>query len=81
MARFKTKPTFVEATQWFKPGDHEKVIRYSDTDGDQNDWRNVVLYNGRPLDVSPDDWIIHNSSGTFVPCKPEEFEKLYEPAE
>lgn len=42
MAKFRKKPVVVEATQWFKNGDHPK-------DGDEGEG-NVVRYYRRPDD-------------------------------
>jgi len=80
MARFKTKPTFVRATQWFKSGDHDKVIRCL-TDG-CNILRDVVMICGVKVSVFPGDWIVEDESGEMLgPCSQEMFDRLYEPAE
>jgi hypothetical protein len=83
--KFRKKPVVIEATQWFRYGDHPKVkIRYKHAAGDEH-WNPTV-----PTDegwiktlegdhvVSPGDWIITGVKGEHYPCKPDIFEMTYE---
>jgi hypothetical protein len=74
--KFRKKPVVIEATQWFKHGDHPAVEL-------------GVAYNGRPYVktlegdhlVTPGDWIITGVKGEHYPCKPDIFEATYEAVE
>lgn len=77
--KFRKKPVVIEATQWFKHGDHPKVTimprgRESATKG----WIHT-LEGGH--EVTPGDWIITGVKGEHYPCKPDIFEQTYEAAE
>jgi hypothetical protein len=72
--KFRKKPVVIEATQWFKMGDHPKV---------------VIEFEGEPMppyvwtleglmQVNPGDWIITGVKGEHYPCKPDIFEMTYE---
>jgi len=76
MAKFKKKPVVIEATQWFKDGDHQAVIPGM-LSGMPVFW--VETLEG-PMYVSPGDWIITGVKGEQYPCKPDIFEMTYEPA-
>jgi hypothetical protein len=75
--KFRKKPVVIEATQWFKMGDHPQVIE--------------ATLSGMPIGlietlegdhiVSPGDWIITGIKGEHYPCKPDIFEATYEPVE
>ena len=111
MTQFRKLPVVIEATQWFKNGDHPldschtitpvpgdgapflsegKVVRYYR----HPDVPSTMLCEqcGRPhhihgwIDtleqghrVCPGDWIITGVNGERYPCKPDIFEKTYEP--
>jgi hypothetical protein len=75
--KFRKKPVVIEATQWFKDGDHYAVIHAS--------LSGMPVYvidtlEGEML-VSPGDWIIKGVKGEHYPCKPDIFEATYEVAE
>jgi hypothetical protein len=110
--KFRKKPVVIEATQWFKNGDHpedntellfggegigyfvsegEVVRRFCHPDMNasqecqhcgmtmkQHGWIDT-LEGGH--NVCPGDWIITGVHGERYPCKPDIFEKTYEPAE
>jgi hypothetical protein len=40
----------------------------------------VNTLEGTSYNVQPDDWIIRGVKGEYYPCKPDIFEKTYEPA-
>ncbi len=83
--KYRKKPVEVEAVQWFKDGDHFKVVPIPEKCKDFNP---VVggatgyidtLRGGHFVTVG--DWIIKGAQGEFYPCKPDIFQKTYEPAE
>lgn len=81
MARFRKKPVVVEATQWFKPGDHPAVKKTAPGRGSLKP-RGVVQTAGGTAIVDPGDWVITEPNGRgHYPCKPDIFEATYEPVE
>ena len=70
--KFRKKPVVIEATQWFKDGDHPNVKKWND-----NEYR-VTTLEGAMI-VTPGDWIITGVKGEYYPCKPDIFEMTYEP--
>lgn len=118
--KFRKKPVVIEATQWFKNGDHPKdyVNPVVGFDGDgirewpadyrrAHNWEGEIVRYYRHPDVPgdrackhcrkimqdhgwidtlegghivcPGDWIITGVNGEYYPCKPDVFEKTYEP--
>jgi hypothetical protein len=71
MSKFRKKPVIIEAVQWFKAGDHPKVIHI------QN--KHCVQTLEGEMTVTPGDWIITGVNGEHYPCKPDIFAKTYEP--
>ncbi len=91
MATYRKKPVTVEATQWFKYGDHRVVSGYRLSRHDQNPqcrlpgcgknmsehgW--VSTLEGGHI-VCPGDFIITGVKGEQYPCKPDIFNATYEP--
>lgn len=74
--KFRKKPVVIEATQWFKDGDHPAVVP-GKLSGMPVFW--VETLEG-PMYVSPGDYIITGVVGETYPCKPDIFELTYEPA-
>lgn len=74
--KYRKKPVVVEATQWFKHGDHPAVEEY--LLNDQFGW--IDTLEGGHI-VSPGDYIITGVKGEHYPCKPDIFELTYEPVE
>ena len=85
--KYRKKPVVIEATQWFKHGDHPEVRmpNYSDVDGIVEDdgveyeslgW--IDTLEGGHI-VRQGDWIITGVKGEHYPCKPGIFEMTYEP--
>jgi len=72
--KFRKKPVVIEATQWFKMGDHPEV-----THSIHRGWGKVATLEG-DMTVMPGDWIITGVKGEHYPCKPDIFEMTYEPA-
>jgi hypothetical protein len=82
--KFRKKPVVIEATQWFKDGDHPAVLKVP-LDGLPSGYR--LGYHGwvQTLEgghiVTPGDWIITGVKGEHYPCKPDIFEATYERVE
>lgn len=94
MAKFKKKPVVIEASQWFKEGDHLAVenpmripadivesIKMLGCDHCGTDWEchGWVDTLERGHLVCPGDWIITGVEGEHYPCKPDIFKKTYDP--
>jgi hypothetical protein len=69
--KFRKKPVEIEATQWFKMGDHTAVTEFENGCG----W--VDTLEGGHV-VTPGDWIITGIKGEHYPCKPDIFEMTYD---
>ena len=79
--KFRKKPVVIEATQWFKMGDHPAVTidRNQKFEGlAPHGW--IYTLEGGHV-VTPGDWIITGVKGEHYPCKPDIFELTYEAAE
>ena len=84
MAKFRHKHLVVDAVQWFKPGDHPAVAGYAPTGVTA-----MLFPFGAPLlrtaksmlPVTPGDWIVTASDGTYSLYPPDRFEVTYEPAD
>jgi hypothetical protein len=74
--KYRKKPVVIEATQWFKLGDHPAVTRLDKSES--IGW--VDTLEGGHI-VNQGDWIIQGVMGEFYPCKPDIFEMTYEVAE
>ena len=74
MAQYRKKPVVIEATQWFKNGDHPAVVEASLSG------MNVHLIETLEGDhmVTAGDWIITGVKGEHYPCKPDIFAMTYE---
>jgi hypothetical protein len=70
--KFRKRPVVIEATQWFKDGDHPAVWLDFVGSGFVNTLEGVRI-------VTPGDWIITGVKGECYPCKPDIFEMTYEP--
>jgi len=73
--KYRKKPVVIEATQWFKMGDHPAVWM-----GQLSDSPRVDTLEG-PMFVTPGDYIITGVKGEHYPCKPDIFEMTYEKVE
>jgi hypothetical protein len=73
MAKYIKKPVVIEATQWFKDGDHPHVVAFKHTDNGE-----IMTLEG-PYIVTPGDWIITGVLGEVYPCKPDIFSMTYNP--
>jgi hypothetical protein len=81
MGMYRKKPVVIEATQWFKMGDHPKVEKYSPPGmvGWSNTHGWIKTLEGGHV-VSPGDYIITGVVGESYPCKPDIFALTYEEA-
>lgn len=83
--KFRKKPVVIEATQWFKDGDHPAVVmRESHTTAKISPGVTYVkkvpvikTLEGEHI-VTPGDWIITGVKGEHYPCKPDIFAETYE---
>jgi hypothetical protein len=78
MSQYRKKPVVIEATQWFKHGDHSAVVVPSGVIN-QSEFGLVRTLEGWHV-VTPGDWIITGVKGEHYPCKPDIFAATYEPA-
>lgn len=88
MAKFRKKPVVIEAWQFtdayegFKIVKHLNVVRswklglHAEQKGDSI----LIPTLEGVMEASLGDWIIQGVNGEFYPCKPDIFEKTYEPA-
>ena len=81
--RFRKKPVVIEAVQY---GPHTAPSVELLTFLRETEWESaeegiiIPTLEGAHL-ARPGDWIIRGVNGEFYPCKPDIFEKTYEPAE
>lgn len=73
--KFRKKPVVIEATQWFKHGDHHAVEQID------SDYFGAIKTLEGVMGVTPGDWIITGVKGEHYPCKPDIFEATYEPVQ
>lgn len=91
MPLFRKKPVVIEAIQW-DGLNLKEIIDFSGLHNSANKWtweeyEEVVKQDGLKIftlegrmDASVGDYIIKGVNGEFYPCKPDIFEKTYEPA-
>lgn len=75
--KYRKMPVVIEATQWFKDGDHFAVSKYETCDPTMNGYGCVNTHEGT-LIVTPGDYIITGVKGEHYPCKPDIFDMTYE---
>lgn len=83
MPRFRKKPIVIEATQWFKDGDHPKVTKSYESgickvcnkSMDEHGWINTL--EGGHI-VCPTDWIITGVHGEHYAIKNDILHETYE---
>ena len=85
MAKFRKKPVVIEAWQWDESHETLESIgcQHSGYEGhvdrpDECKCLSIETLEG-VMRVQPGDWIIKGVNGEFYPCKPDIFEKTYEP--
>jgi hypothetical protein len=83
MAKYRKKPVVIEAIQYKR---EQNISRVQDfvNDGsliyNPNDNEYYIKTLEGNLRLTKDDWIIKGVNSEFYPCKPDIFEKTYEPA-
>jgi len=78
--KYRKKPVVIEATQWFKMGDHPAVEQFFTHDPERTGLGWVKTLEGGHI-VTAGDFIITGVKGEHYPCKPDIFELTYEVAE
>jgi hypothetical protein len=86
--KFRKKPVVIEATQWFKMGDHPMVYEVMGNLKEINGWicmtptgeYAIKTLEGHHI-VSSGDWIITGVKGEHYPVKSDIFEMTYERVE
>ena len=78
--KYRKKPVVIEATQWFKMGDHPAVRRHPNSQANSEGFGWVYTLEGGHI-ATPGDFIITGVKGEHYPCKPDIFEMTYEAAE
>lgn len=83
MAKFRKKPVVIEAVQW--TGDNfADVAKLGDNImgpyGRELAHLEIPTLEGRMV-ANLGDWVIRGVNGEVYPCKPDIFEKTYEPAQ
>lgn len=73
--KYRKKPVVIEATQWFKDGDHPVVYQGGISSGYYIETQEVEHR------VREGDWIITDVKGEHYVCKPDIFAMTYEAAE
>ena len=69
--KYRKKPVVIEATQWFKLGDHPAVFY------NHNSVPTIRTLEGEMF-VRSSDYIITGVKGEHYPCKPDIFAMTYE---
>lgn len=87
--KYRKKPVVIEAVQYTGPEsvpqgeclpESHPAIEWDSLDMTFRQFP-FIKYGNNRIHVRPGDWIIQEVNGEFWPCKPDLFEKLYEPAE
>jgi hypothetical protein len=81
MAKFRKKPVMIEAVRFFEKGFHtvpEDICLCIKTPHGMEARPHIHTLEGTML-VSEGDWVITGVQGEQYPCKPDIFEKTYEP--
>lgn len=87
MAKYRKKPVVIEAVQFL--GESEPIREFVamrcninfGLDADGNCAEVLIPTLEGTMTAQVRDWIIMGVNGEFYPCKPDIFEKTYEPAE
>lgn len=83
--KYRKRPIIVEAEQWFpgkKVAGVTEVVHCLGSQTISNGYGHVVTIHGDNAKVVPGDWVITESDGIHhYPCKPDQFEAIYEPVE
>lgn len=82
--QFKKKPVVIDAVQWY-PARGITDPAFADLLAGKSRFvgggkLEIATLEG-PVTASPGDWIIKGVAGEFYPCKPDIFERTYEPVD
>lgn len=86
MAKYRKKPIVIEAIKYQSELGNNRIVNWlSQQEANITRW---LFHDGDITiptlegdhKVSDGDWIIRGVNGEFYPCKPDIFEKTYEPA-
>lgn len=81
VGKYRKKPVVIEAIQYIKDNIHD-ILTFVGNDKmyynpKDNEFYIRTLEGDHRLSVN--DWVIKGIKGEFYPCKPDVFEKTYEP--
>jgi hypothetical protein len=81
MPLFRKKPVVIEARQTGQDYDQDcEILGWCK--GNANDYPFFSIHTLEGVyNVTPGDWVIKGVEGEFYPCKPDIFEKTYEPVD
>lgn len=78
MAKYRKKPVIIDAIQWH--GDNIGEVQwFYKTDGILIGDQIIIDTLEGTMKANIGDWIIKGVNGEYYPCKPDIFEKTYEP--
>jgi len=82
--KYRKKPVEIEASQWWKPGDHAAVVHPVPAEVQVVSTRARAEFGAIPtlegwMLVTPGDYIVCGVRGEYYPCKPDIFLETYEP--
>lgn len=83
MAKYRKKPVVIEAVQYHhgeQPHDLAQDHLEGRIDYHEDGTMSVMTLEGQ-MRAESGDWIIRGVNGELYPCKPDVFEKTYEPVE
>ena len=76
--KFRKKPVVIEALQW-TGSNAVNLLDWIGKNASQDKASLVIRTLEGDMEASLDDWIIKGVNGEFYPCKPDIFDKTYEP--
>ena len=83
MPMYVKKPVVVEAIQW-TGNNTQEIDVFTESqflEVERNGVRMLAIFTLEgTMEARIDDWIIKGVNGEFYPCKPDIFDKTYEPA-
>lgn len=80
MPKFRKKPVVIEAVRWNGNNKKEIFDFVKISCHQEGEFFEIYTLEGR-MTAQSGDWIIKGVAGEFYPCKPDIFEKTYEPVE
>lgn len=78
MASFRKKPVIIEAVQWNGRNEME-IARFIGGNLEMDDDGLLIHTLEGTMKASVGDYVIKGVNGEFYPCKPDIFEKTYDP--